>query len=160
VSIIYTYIYIYVCIPLDIYYGLCIYFSRNETCKVLICYYVLLVLQWPVCQFTVPFWKCCSNLHQCQPPPQRENSSNESWNHRNIECFGLEGTFRVHLAQHPCSEQGHLQLGQVAQSPVQPGLECFQGWDLHCLSGQPVPVFHHPHYKNFLPYTQSKSTLP
>ncbi|NXL43142.1 ROS1 kinase, partial [Podilymbus podiceps] len=29
---------------------------------------------------------------------------------------------------------------QVAQSPVQPGLECFQGWGLHHLSGQPVPV--------------------
>jgi len=26
----------------------------------------------------------------------------------------------------PCSEQGHLQLDQVARSPVQPRLECFQ----------------------------------
>jgi len=40
--------------------------------------------------------------------------------HRIIERFGLEGTFRGHLAQHPCSEQGHLQLDQVAQRPVQP----------------------------------------
>jgi len=37
-----------------------------------------------------------------------------------IECFGLEGTFRGHLAQLPCSEQGHLQPGHIAQSPVQP----------------------------------------
>jgi len=73
--------------------------------------------------------------------------------HRIIECFGLEGTFRDHLAQPPCTEQGHLQLDQVAQSPVQPGLECFQGWDPHCLSEQPVPVFHHPYRKKFLPYT-------
>jgi len=72
--------------------------------------------------------------------------------HRNIECFGLERTFRGHLAQTPCSE--------VAQSPVQPGFKCFQGWGLHYLSGQPVPVFHHPHDKKFLPYIQSKSTLP
>jgi len=53
---------------------------------------------------------------------------------RIIECFGLEETVRGDLAQHPCSEQGHLQLDEVAQSPVQPGLECF------FLSGQPVPV--------------------
>ena len=47
--------------------------------------------------------------------------------YRTIECFGLEGTFRGHLAQLPCSEQQYLQLDQVAQSSIQPGLECFQG---------------------------------
>ncbi|KAK4814330.1 hypothetical protein QYF61_014844 [Mycteria americana] len=45
----------------------------------------------------------------------------------------------------PLQEQGHLQLDQVAQSPIQPDLECFQGWGLRYLSGQPVPVPHHPH---------------
>ena len=39
-----------------------------------------------------------------------------------MELFGLEGTFSGHLAQHPCSEQGHLQLDQVAQRPVRPDL--------------------------------------
>ena len=43
---------------------------------------------------------------------------------RITECFGLEGAFRGHLAQ------GYLQLDQTAQSTVQPGLECFQGWGL------------------------------
>ena len=52
------------------------------------------------------------------------------------ECLGLEGIFRGHLAQPPCSEQGHLQLDQAAQSPVQPSLEWFQGCGLHYLSGQ------------------------
>jgi len=55
--------------------------------------------------------------------------------HRIIACYGLEGSLRGHLAQAPCSEQGCLRRDQVAQSPVQPGLECFQGWGLHCLSG-------------------------
>jgi len=41
---------------------------------------------------------------------------------RIIECFGLEGTFKGHLIQPLCNEQGHLQLDQVAQSPIQPGL--------------------------------------
>jgi len=63
----------------------------------------------------------------------------------------LEGTFRGHLAQPPCREQGHLQLDQVAQNPIQPDLGCSQGRGLLYLSGQPVPVFHHPHRKNFLP---------
>jgi len=48
----------------------------------------------------------------------------------------LEGTFKGRLAQPPCSEQGHLALDQVAQSPVQPDLECFQGWGIYHLSEQ------------------------
>jgi len=76
-----------------------------------------------------------------------------------LEYFGLEGAFRGHLAQPPCREQGHLQLDQVAQSPIQPGLECFQGWGLQCLSGQPVLVFHHPRGKKFFPYIQSKYSV-
>ena len=71
----------------------------------------------------------------------------------------VEGTFRGHLAQAPCSEQGHLALDQVAQSPIQPGIECLQGWGIEHLSGQPVPVFHHHHGKKFVPYIQSESTL-
>lgn len=33
--------------------------------------------------------------------------------------------------QNPCSEQGHLQLEQVAQSPVPPDLKRFQEWDTY-----------------------------
>ena len=71
-------------------------------------------------------------------------------NHRITEWFGLEGTFKGHLVQPLCNEQGHLQLDQVAQSPVQPELESFQGWGTYHPSGQPVPVSHHPHRKKCL----------
>jgi len=82
-----------------------------------------------------------------------------SASYRIREWFGLEGTFRGHLVQPPSNEQGHLQLDQVAQSPIQPGLECFQGWGIDHLSGQPGPGFHHPYAKKFLPYIQFKSAL-
>jgi len=80
-------------------------------------------------------------------------TASESENHGVTECFGVEGTFRGHLAQPPCSKQGYFQPDHDAQSPVQPGLECFQGWGLHYFSGQPVPVFYHPYCKKCLPYT-------
>ena len=60
-----------------------------------------------------------------------------------IELFELESTIKGHLVQLPCNKQGHLQLDQVAQSPVQPDLECLRGWGIHHTSGQPVPVFNH-----------------
>ena len=61
--------------------------------------------------------------------------------------FELEGTLRSHLVQLPCNEQGELQLSQVAQSLVQPDLECLQGWDFHHLSGQLTPVLHYLYHK-------------
>ena len=35
----------------------------------------------------------------------------------------------------------------------------FQLWHIHKFSVQPVPVSHHPHHKEFLPYAQFKPTL-
>jgi len=67
--------------------------------------------------------------------------------HRIIAYFGLEGAFQGHLVQPLCNEQVHPQLDHTAQSPVQPNLECFQECGIYHLSGQPVPVFHHPHCK-------------
>lgn len=46
------------------------------------------------------------------------------------ERFGLGDTFKGYLDQPPAMSQGHLQLDEVAQSPVQSSLECFQGWYL------------------------------
>jgi len=50
--------------------------------------------------------------------------------------FGLEGTFKDHLVQALSHGQGHLPLDQVAQSPIQPGLEHLQGGDIHSFPGQ------------------------
>ena len=46
--------------------------------------------------------------------------------HRSIQWFGLEGTFKIIQFQLFCYRQGHLPLDQVAQSPMQPGLEYSQ----------------------------------
>ena len=54
----------------------------------------------------------------------------------------MEGTCQDHLVQ---------PLRRVVQSPIKPGLEHFQGGDIHGFSGQPVPVAHHAHCKTLIP---------
>jgi len=43
-----------------------------------------------------------------------------------------------HLVSAPCYVQGRQPAAQAAQSHIQPGLECLQGWGIHSLLGQPV----------------------
>ena len=69
--------------------------------------------------------------------------------HRTIESLELEGTFKGHLVQLPCKEQGAPQLDQIAQSLIQPLLESLQG---RGISGQSVPMPHHPRCKEPFPY--------
>lgn len=58
---------------------------------------------------------------------QREpQGSSRVSGHGLLEWFGLEGTFRDHLVQLLCREQGHLPLDHVAQSPIHPDLDRFQ----------------------------------
>ena len=61
--------------------------------------------------------------------------------------------------QPPCYVQGHQPLDQAAQSHIQPGLECLQGWGNHNLLGQPVPVCHHPLCEKLPPNIQPKPPL-
>jgi len=75
----------------------------------------------------------------------RKEERDKTNNHRIVEWFGLEGTLEIIYFQPPGHGQGHLPPDQVAQSPIQPGLEHFQGGGIHSFSGQPVPVPHHPH---------------
>ena len=49
-------------------------------------------------------------------------------------------------------KHGHLEL--VAQVCIQLGFAYLQGWRLHNLSGQPVPVLGHPHSKRVFPDVQ------
>lgn len=61
--------------------------------------------------------RCCQGIE----------TGNNPWKYRIIEYFGVDRTIICHPVHTPCNEQAHLQLGWVAQSPVQPDLECFQG---------------------------------
>ena len=83
----------------------------------------------------------------------------DGWSKCFIESFELEGTLKDNLVQLPCNEPGHLQLHHVAQSPVQPDLEHLQGWGIHCLFGQPVPVLRCPYHKKPFPSIQANSIL-
>jgi len=46
----------------------------------------------------------------------------------------------AHPVPTPCYVQGRQPAAQAAQSHIQPGLECLQGWGTHSLLGQPIPV--------------------
>ena len=58
----------------------------------------------------------------------------------------------------PCYVQGHQPPDQAAQSHIQPGLECLQGWSIHNLLGQPVQCVTTLWVKNFL--LRSNLNLP
>jgi len=52
----------------------------------------------------------------------------------------VEKDHSAHLVPTPCYVQGCQPADQAAQSHIQPGVECLQGWGIHNLLGQPVPV--------------------
>ena len=56
----------------------------------------------------------------------------------------------AHLIPTPCYVQGRQPAAQAAQSHIQPGLECLQGWGIHSLLGQPVQYVTTLWGKNFL----------
>jgi len=47
----------------------------------------------------------------------------------------VEKDHKNHLASPPCYVQGRQPADQAAQSHIQPGLECLQGWGIHSLLG-------------------------
>lgn len=54
----------------------------------------------------------------------------------------------------PLLKQGHLEL--VAQCHVKRAFERVQGWRLHNLSGQPLPLLGDPHWKKVFPDVQTE----
>jgi len=48
----------------------------------------------------------------------------------------LTRTVKIMYFQSLCCRQGCHPLGEAAQSPIQSGLEHFQGWDIHSFSGK------------------------
>jgi len=59
----------------------------------------------------------------------------------------------------PCYVQRRQPPDQAAQSHIQPGLECLQGWDIHSLLGRPVPLHHHTLSEKLLPNIYPNSPL-
>jgi len=80
-------------------------------------------------------------------------------NHRIIEWLGLKRTTVIIQFQPPCYVRGCQPADQAAQSHIQPGLECLQGWGIHSLLGQPVPVRHHPLSEKLPPSIPTKPPL-
>ena len=84
-------------------------------------------------------WGC----PHCQTSPSKGD-------HRIIEWPGLKRTTMIIKFQLPCYVQGHQPPDQAAQSHIQPGLECLQGWGIHSLLGQPIQCVTTLWVKNFL----------
>ena len=59
-------------------------------------------------------------------------------NYRITEWPGLKRTTMITQFQPSCYVKGRQPPDQAAQSHIQPGLECLQGWGIHSLLGQPV----------------------
>ena len=81
----------------------------------------------------------------------------ESQNHR---MAWVEKDHNAHaVPPPPCCVQGHQPADQAAQSHIQPGLDCLQGWGIHSLLGQPVQCVTTLWVKNFLLKQAAYSTL-
>lgn len=95
-------------------------------------------------------YKCQSGSWNMQYPLSEKTASTASFNlhvliHR-ITGVGRD-LGRWSNSTFFCSQKG--QLKQAAQGHVQSGFECFLEWTLHNQSGQPVPVFNHPHGERY-----------
>jgi len=61
----------------------------------------------------------------------------------------VEKAHNDHAVPTTCYVQGRQPAAQAAQSHIQPGLECLQGWGIHSILGQPVQCITTLWAKNF-----------
>jgi len=71
----------------------------------------------------------------------------------------VEKDHNDHLVSTPCYVQGRQPPGQAAQSHIQPGLECLQGWGIQSLLRQPVQGVTTLCVKNFLLINTKESSF-
>jgi len=57
---------------------------------------------------------------------------------------------KIYPATNPLPWQRCHPLDQAAYGAIQPDLGRLQGWDIHSLSRQPVPLPYHPNSREFL----------
>lgn len=69
---------------------------------------------------------------------------------QNCRLVQVERNFKDHLVLPCLAMNRNTFCYQVVQSSIQPALEYFQGWGSHNSSGQPLPLSHHLHNKEYL----------
>ena len=85
-------------------------------------------------------YQCLHSWSSWEPSIWKEKYVLSSQNHR---AAGVGGDLWRSSGPTTLLNQGHL--GPVAQDHIQMASEYLQGWRLHNLHGEPVPVLHHPH---------------
>jgi len=78
-----------------------------------------------------------------------EHQTQSQWKSQNHRMTWVEKDHSDHLVSTPCYVQGRQPADQAAQSHIQPGLECLQGWGILSLLGQPVQCVTTLWVKNF-----------
>jgi len=81
----------------------------------------------------------------------------ESQNHR---MAWVEKDHSAHVVPPPCCVLGCQPAAQAAQSHIQPGLECLQGWGIHSLLGQPVQCLTTFYVKKSFVFSVNKGAQP
>lgn len=79
------------------------------------------------------------------------------WQYNRMSLVGRD--LRNLQVQILCHGYGYFLLEQASQIPIQCGLEYFQGRGIHKFFVQPVPLYHYPHSKQFLPNALYKYIL-